>query len=578
MKNIIVLSLLMTFCLACSDDFLDRYPLDEVAPETFFKTDNDLKLFANRFYTTLPVHSGYSMGNFGADGNSDNMLPTTFNTRLAGLVQVPTSGGGWSWGNIRQANYLLANTAEVPDGPMKNLYIGEVRFFRAWMYFQMVKRFGNLPWIDKPTNIDSEELQAPRLGRNVIVDKILEDLDYAITNLKWKSESESNRLNKETAYAFKSRVALFEGTWEKYHAGTVFGVSGKDGSDYLQLAADAAETLIDAGKCELFNTGDTEKDYHNVFNQVDLSKVSEAILWKKYDKEQGVSHNLSNYIPLLSNDLGLTESLVDSYLCTDGKDVDNSSLYAGDGNYADFAKNRDSRLSQTVLNIGDVVQIKSSGEEVKFEYPALNGQGGSRNTTGYQLYKGTNLDPQQRGTYDGEIAAIIFRYAEVLLNFAEAKAELGTLSAADLNKSINKLRQRVGMPDMDLTVEASNTKAFPSLSNTINSVRRERRVELACEGRRLDDLLRWNVIGDLLVGKKLKGFKYKGSDLEGVIPDITVGSNLILDADGYISPYENSLPAGFAFKVTRDYLMPLPTEELVLNPNLKPNNPGWEDN
>lgn len=574
MKKIFLTCVLLTLFTACNDDYLDRYPLDKVSPETFFKTDNDLKLYANRFYTIFPVHRGYSMGSFGADANSDNMLPTTFNSRLAGNTNVPTRGGGWSWGNIRQANYFLANTSGVPESELKNRYIAEVRFFRAWLYFQMVKRFGDLPWIDKPTNIDSEELFAPRKPRNFIIDKIIEDLDYSIANLKWSKSSESNRLNKETAYAFKSRVALFEGTWEKYHAGTVFGVSGQNGTKYLQLAASSAEELINSGKCSLYNTGKPKTDYHNVFNKTDLSGVSEAILWKKYDKSQGVSHNLSNYIPNLSNDLGLTKSLVDSYLCIDGLDVNRSPLYKGDGNYADFAKNRDARLSQTVLNIGDVVQITSNGSKILFKYPALNGQGGSRNTSGFQLYKGTNLDPNQRGTYDGEIAAIIFRYAEVLLNFAEAKAELGSLTSADIDKSINLLRNRVGMPNLNISIEASNTKEFPNLSTEINSVRRERRVELACEGRRLDDLLRWNAIGDLLVGKKLKGFLYKGSDIEGIIPGITIGNNLILDGSGYISPYENSLPGGFQFNVSRDYLMPLPKEELVLNPNLT-QNPGW---
>ena len=194
---------------------------------------------------------------------------------------------------------------------------------------------------------------------------------------------------------------------------------------------------------------------------------------------------------------------------------------------------------------------------------------------GYQLYKGTNLDPLQRGTYDGTIAAIIFRYAEVLLNYAEAKAELGTLTATDLDLSINKLRARVGMPIMDLALAATNKKEFPLLSTAINSVRRERRVELACEGRRLDDLLRWAVVGELLVNKKLKGFKYAGSILDGAIPDIVVGDNLLLDSEGYISPYETSLSGGFQFNVNRDYLGALPTEDLVLNPNLT-QNPGWE--
>jgi hypothetical protein len=326
-----------------------------------------------------------------------------------------------------------------------------------------------------------------------------------------------------------------------------------------------------------------------VFNQIDLSSNPEVFLWRQYSQDLKVAHNLSRYIPFLTNSKGISKSLVDSYLCTDKKDISASTLYSGDGNYADYAKNRDSRLKQTVIQLNDVAKIPSATDTLFYKpplHPALDKGGAYKSVTGYNLYKGNTLDYSQFPSYKSVVAYIHIRYAEVLLNYAEAKAELGTLTQADLGISINLLRKRVGMQDMLISDGAGNIKAFPNKSTLINEIRRERRVELACEGYRLDDLMRWRA-HHLIVGKLPRGFKYVGSDIEGTLLTKESkdrvklsgdGQNVFVDAQGYISPYIKTpgMEKGWQFDPTRDYLLPIPLDELVLNKKLT-QNPKWKD-
>src|SRR5690606_26626051 len=242
---------------SCSEDFLDRLPEDEISPEQYWKTDNDLKLFLNQFYTTFPVHDGWSGGIFDFDNNSDNLLPRDINERFVGNNNIaPSSDGSWSFDNIRNVNYFLENsrTAEGQEDII-NHYNGEAYFFRAYFYFKLLKRFGGVPYIDKTLNVDSPELLTPRLPRNELATKIMEDLDRALTLLQPKSGIENFRVHRGVALAFKSEVGLYEGTWEKYHDGTVFGAPTNESEKFLTMAADAAETMIDEGRYGLFNDG-----------------------------------------------------------------------------------------------------------------------------------------------------------------------------------------------------------------------------------------------------------------------------------------------------------------------------------
>lgn len=583
MKNIIYSILLCIFSMvACTEDFLNRVPLDELSPDDYFKTANDLKLYANRFYPLLPSHSGYGGGTFWTDANSDNLVPGVEDARLSGTRVLPSSGGGWTWDNIRQANYFLDHCyLHKGEEALKKTYIAEVKLFRAMLYFDKLKTFGDVPWFSTALNPNSPELYSSRTKRNIVADSIIADIDFAIANLKQKSQAEAFRLNKEAALLFKARVCLYEGTWEKYHAGTPFGVAGSNGTKYIQIAADAAGQLMALGTLSLYK-GPAGKEYFNLFNQVDYSSNPEVIMWKKYDVGLGVYHWCSQYLPFGAGDIGVSKSLFDDYLCTDGKPVSVSPLFAGYDSIQAESKNRDPRLAQSMLLPGHDVTINSPGGTLdrKFERPALDQSQQFRATTGYCMYKGANLEYSQQLSSGGTMASIFFRYTEALLIYAEAKAELGTITQTDIDNTINKIRDRVGMVHLNMAAITSDPDwDFPSLSPLINEIRRERRIEMAFEAQRWDDLARWRA-HSVFAGKRPKGIKYIGSNLEGKYkdaqgkPTIEIGKNLYVDANGNIDPYQVKFPAGLGFNPGRDYLSPIPTDELTLNKNLV-QNPGW---
>ena len=244
---------------------------------------------------------------------------------------------------------------------MKKIYIAEVKLFKAMLYYDKLKTFGSVPWFFKALNPDSPELYSPRDSRDAVTDSIIACIDYAIDNLKPKSDAESFRLNKETALLFKARVCLYEGTWEKYHKDTPFGVAGKDGTNYIQMAADAADQLMQMGTLSLYK-GQAGEEYFSLFNQLDYSSNPEVILWKKYDIGLGIYHWCSQFLPFGAGDIGVSKSFMDDYLCTDGKPVSVSPLFLGYDSIQLEASNRDPRLSQSILLPGHDITINSPGE------------------------------------------------------------------------------------------------------------------------------------------------------------------------------------------------------------------------
>lgn len=578
---------------SCNDDFLERSPIVNISDANFWKTANDLELYTNNFYNRSDLLNSYgdwgSIGPYGldADNGTDTQVAYNYNTRMNGEATNPASGGGWAvndWATLRNINYFMANYNKV-DAPWDQVkvYVGESLFFRSLFYFGKLKTFGDLPWITSTLDNTSNILYEGRLPRNQVVDSIMLDLDKAIEYLPERGPSYTGRLTKEVALLLQARIALYEGIWEKYHGikNTPFKVVNSDGTKFIQKAAEASNALITLaesnGNTKLADcTG--EAGYTNLFNQRDYSSNKEVLLWRKYSVNDGQYTRWGAYY--YGAGRGLTKSLVDSYLCMDGKPISVSDKYQGDKTLKNVVANRDPRLNQTIF-VDDGKHILFTDNNTFFATPGFEGVIANSCPTGYQLYKGFNTNYTECINQQSTIGTIYFRYAEALLIYAEAKAELGTITQMDIDRTINALRNRVGMNEgllnMNNIVTDPNWE-FKNISPLLNEIRRERKVEFACEGFRRDDIFRWAVVDEVMVGKKPKGAVKSQWENYPNTTDAFVEAWSVLgeDENGYIDPFK-SYPAmdnGYRFNLGRDYLQPLPTNELTLNPELG-QNPGW---
>lgn len=564
---------------ACEKN-LEKLPLDEISSEVYWKTTNDLKLFVNQFYPTAFNVSGSDRyeGIFAADLESDDMVHVQEIPRLQGSRVVPATGG-WNYVPIRGVNYFMANYQKCEsDFEEYKRYVGEALFFRAHFYFELVKAYGDVPYVSIPLHTDSEELFNGRTPRNQVVDSIIADLDKAIEYLPAGKQEGGTRLNMEIAQLYKSRVCLYEGTWEKYHAGDVFKAANADPQKYLQMAVQASEAVMQSGAYSIFTTGNPQWDYF-FFGQTDYANNPEVLFWKKYDLNLGVGHARQFQIATgKSGGMGLTKSFVESYLCSDGNPIYNSdgsfnALYQGDGDLISTTKNRDLRIKQTIFTPGFPLQV-IGGDTTYFVRPSVDQPAHTVNPTGYQINKTLNFDPVHHKSLDthadGFTGWILFRFAEVLLNYAEAKAELGTLTQSDIDISIKLLRDRIGMPNLVIAnIKTDPNWQFPDLSPVINEIRRERRIEFIGEGFRWNDLARWAAADELIAGKRPLGAKFNALDY----PDLSAGDFSL--TNGYFDPLKSRMPNGYGFKVGRDYLNAISIQELTLNSGLN-QNPGWE--
>ena len=557
---------------------LDQLPLDAISPNTFFNTENDLLLYTNSFYNMLP--SAEDVYN----EDVDNVVKNSLREELQGTRIVPTSGGGWTWTDLRNINYFLANSGKCPDAAAVAKYNGLARFFRAYFYFNMVKRFGDVPWYSKAIEVgDQEMLTKARDPRTLVMDSVMADVNYAIANLG--TTRQVNGITKWTALALKSRIALFEGTFRKYH--TEFSLPNSD--KFLDESIAASEDLMKNSGYSIYNATPATA-YLKLFAS-DNAIESEVILARDFSDALQVYHNLNYYTMTASyGKPGLEKRLVNSYLMKDGSRFTDKPGYQT-MSYYDEVQDRDPRLSQTIKTPG----YTRIGETT----PLVPEFGGT--VTGYQLIK--FVSEPKWDTFNKDITDMpIFRYAEVLLNFAEAKAEKGTLTQEDLDRSVKLTRDRVGMPNINLTTSNASpdpylTQQYTQVSgkNTgvILEIRRERRIELVMENFfRWDDLLRWKE-GQSLT-KQFKGMYFPGTgsfdldkngkiDLviyEGTKPVVAgaqilkLGSEIVLEngnAGGNIV-INNHITK--KFNETKDYLYPIPTQEILLNPNLK-QNPNW---
>ncbi|SFG03590.1 Starch-binding associating with outer membrane [Salegentibacter agarivorans] len=576
MKRILLMSFLVICLLmqSCDDDFLVNPPEDQVAAEYFFNTGKDLEVATNDFYTMLPTTGTYT-----DDGSSDNMMQLTPAARIRGGRIVPTErgSGGWNWTRLRDINFFLENYNKVEDDMAKQHYSGVAKFFRAYFYFDKVVNFGDVPWYGQVMEAGDPELYKPRESRQIVMDSVLADIDYAIENIP--EQVQLNRITRYTALILKARIALFEGTFRKYH--------NIDGSDkFLNEAVSASQELINSGAYGIYSAGGPEEAYRGLFARDDQD-VTETILARDFDQELE-QHNLGYLMtaPTMGG-WGMTKDAVNSYLMTDGSRFTSKEDFQTMEYYEEM-QDRDPRLTQTTAGPGFTVIGESSPEPVSLD----------ASTTGYRIIKALPPRSQWNAAY---FDVIIFRYAEALLIFAEAKAELGTLTQGDLDISINLLRDRVAMPHLMLS--EANTNPDPYQENlysnieqgenkgVILEIRRERRIELFNEGLRWQDLLRWKegkkveqpMVGIYFSSLGAHDFNNDGTpdvylhqgDASGAPSGVTSLINVMQKpltngTSGNLDPFSD----GGEFVEPKDYFYPIPIEDLQLNENLE-QNPGW---
>ncbi|MCC9044275.1 RagB/SusD family nutrient uptake outer membrane protein [Myroides sp. M-43] len=483
MKKIILVAALagLFITTSCSND-LNQLPFDKLSPDVSFTTEKDLELYSNSFYKILPNGNDIVR----ADNMSDYVIGRTINNYLTGTYTAYDSGG-WSWGDLRNINYFLEKStgAKIID-KRKAHYQGLARFFRAWFYFDKVKRFGDVPWYDKALMVDDPDLYKPRDSRELVMQKVLEDLDFAIQNIEGGKDNSASIITKQVALAFKSRVSLFEGTYRKYH--TELGLVGSS-VDWLKQAVSAADELMKTSSYRL-NTAQGNQSYRNLFNK-EAVEASEVILAANASTAYRIFNDANWYYTSATygNRSNLTKSFVNTYLNIDGTRFTDNTGHATIP-FVEEVKNRDQRLEQTI-RMGEYNRDgQAAAPDFTYTY------------TGYQPKKLTLDSSATDGVAENNNSLPLIRYAEVLLNYAEAKAELEDFTATDWDKTIKLLRERAGiintampiMPDLYLKQEF-----FPNITNTnLLEIRRERGIELVLEGFRYDDLRRWK-LGELLI-------------------------------------------------------------------------------
>ncbi|WP_425885258.1 RagB/SusD family nutrient uptake outer membrane protein [Parabacteroides sp. ASD2025] len=544
-KSYIYIALLATtlFGFSSCSDFLDRIPDDELSDASYWKTPNDAKIFiANVYKSSLP-----GWGEIDEDINSDNAvhgIKWAAGNVSKGIYDPAEMGWQDDYKAIRACNLLLTKIDEIPDYNQadKEKTIGEARFLRGFTYFGLIQKYGGVPYVDKPLDLN-EIGDITRTPVEEVYAKVMEDFDYAITKLpaQWES-SDYGRATKGAALAMKARAALYFNKFE--------------------TAADAAKQVIDSGEYELFDANNTGQYAKLFWKEQDACK--EAILVRQYTKAPDLESYMIGWeaFPTLGwGGINPTQSLVDAFECEDGSPIEKSTTYDPTNPF----KGRDPRLEVCVLHDGEVmynVNIKTA--PLKSSGSTGVAQHNDATATGYyqQKYLDPTIDPQVDG-WNMDTYWFVIRYAEVLLTYAEAKNEISPLDASAFD-AVNQVRRRVGMPELQ------NTNATkPTYCGTQDAlrqrIRNEWRVEFALEGKRKWDIRRWGIAKDVLNAPFL-GMKYKMVD-DPNAPEGDNGKKCILYQG------ENIKLTGSKYE-DHNYLFPIPQEEIDLNPALT-QNPGY---
>lgn len=580
--------------VACKKDFLERLPQTSVTEENFFRTPTDLETYTNGFYAMYsPRYNDVFSDNIaGYTGTSavDNMV-------RGNLTPANMSEGWDTWDDVRRINFMMDHLEQTTgDAAAISHFVGIAKFFRAYTYYEMVKHYGDVPWYSHAIGAEDEEsLMKPNDPRTLVVDSIMADLEFAVANVK--PDGTNTRITKWTALTLLARIALHEGTFRKYHEELNLQSTA---NTFLERAATASQQIMEEGGFSIYNTGNPAEDFRNLFSSASLAANREIILLLKNDRTDGVANNTHT---VLDWQWALSGSLANEFLMKDGKRFTDEPDY-DKKTFTEVFANRDPRLAETIMTPG--FKTDPASNQPYLIKPSFGG---------YLQIKFYPRDPALRGGWNLNYTDLpIMRYAEVLLIHAEAKAELGTINQGDLDKTIGLLRARAAMPA--LSISAANTDADPFLAlkyanvsgankGLILEIRRERRAELACEGFRYDDLMRWKT--GAVLGENAKGIYVPALGALDVTGD-GKADIAILQNPNSLDPIA-SLPAAERDKLVKYYLSentfylsnntsgnimfvkdkqqprsfvdpkyyywPIPLQQIVLNPNLK-QPAGWQ--
>lgn len=546
---------------------LDKEPRDTfINNKDFWSSSNSVESYTNKFYDN---YVGYSQsGNFGwfyFKTLSDDQANSSFDNWT--FTTVPSTSTYWTEGfrEVRRANYVIQNVAtSALSSDEKSYYTAIARLNRAWAYYQLVREYGNVEWLNEViTNPDAPHVYGERTDRDVVMDSVLQDLNYAAEHLPIVTDK--TKWSKHMALAMKGDACLYEGTFAKYRTADDNGKepNAERAARYLQNAADATDALINTQKYSL------TPQYGEVYNSVALGSGSETIFYRNYEKDL-VMHALIAWTCSSAEQYGITKDAFDAFLFTDGKPLSTTSLNKDDRATLNAKEDysisaplavRDKRLS---VLVDSIISFKGHGWARVDQTGKAPGDP-MTSSTGYTIRKYDNLSLEKyyrTNTTTGYTDAPLYWYAVVLLNNAEAKAELGTISQTDLDRTINPLLHRAGLPSMSLYPEADPGNNM-NISNLLWEIRRCRRCELMTDNwYRYWDLVRWHQLD------KLDNSKYTnislGANLSNVqAPDVTINSA------NYIVAYSQTRRFDAKY-----YLFPVPTNELNLNKNIH-QNPGW---
>lgn len=569
-KIFAILSLSMAALSSCD---LTLTPEDKVTPENYFKTESDLLLWSNQFYADFFDGAGWG-------ATTDLFQNNGISAYVSGNRNPATQS--WSFAALRQVNYMLGHLDQCTDKAAATKYEAVGRFFRALFYANMVRTYGDVPYYDKVLESDDPDVYKARDDRGYVMDKVLEDYDFAAKNLPSTWESMNTRVTKWAAMGFASRAALYEGTFRKYH-------NMADADKYLAKCVEFAKNFVSNSPYSLNTSG--SEPYRDLFISGNVN-TKEVVLCRHYDVAFGSFHSMA-YNNDFSNN-SVTRRFMNHYLMKDGSRFTDKAGWQTMF-FTDETKDRDPRMAQTICCPGYVQKGAAKVTACDFH-----------SRTGYYPIKHIPEASKCLSSSDDQDWCLL-RAAEVYLNYAEALAELGTLTQTDLDISVNKIRSRAGMPALSLETANANPdpymmECYPNVTKSANTgvileIRRERTVELCFEDPdRQWDMFRWaeckqclqcNVPWYGIYVPAMGKYDTSGDGqpdvefvLEGATVYLKVGTGktevvLSEGTKGYMISYY-STNYGTGWDDARDYLWPIPATQRTLNHNLT-QNPGYVD-